>query len=163
MDNPYCNTTQFAQLYDSRVINELSDDTGSATVTPSATTIQFWLDVAASELESLLANRWALPLASVPLILTKLVGIMAIKTGYGHRTDLPKGLTADLEWCEDFLEGLRTGTRSLAGIDRNGVPRLEATASKSGKSRFDNLPLQDQSGNTISSVQGGVALDLPGD
>jgi phage gp36-like protein len=163
MANPYCTFAQLAQIYDPRLINELTDDSGLATITPVQTTAQLWLDIAASELESLLAARWALPLLGpIPLILTKLVAIMAVKSAFAHRTEIPDGVARDIEWCDKFLEDLRLGTRSIPGIDRNNSPSLLATPSTSGKSRFDNMPLQDQSGNTRTSLQGGCSRDLPG-
>jgi phage gp36-like protein len=150
--NPYCSIAQIQALYDARAVVELSSDDGSEAQVDD--TVQLCLDVAASDLESVLANRYPLPLPTVPLVLTGKVAALAMKKLYGRRSDIPKGTAADIQSAEDWMQLLIAGRVSIPFIDRQG-PTLSYSGAKDGSSRFDRLPLQDQSGCGTDSVSGG--------
>jgi phage gp36-like protein len=100
-------------------------------------------------------NRYPLPLppGKVPLTLTGKVAALAMAKLYGRRSDIPKGTAADIQAAQQWLQDLTAGRVSVPGIERVG-PVLTHSGTKDGSSRFDHLPLQDNSGNTRDSTQG---------
>lgn len=153
MSNPYLTVAQFNLLYDVRTSTELSDDTGAGTGNDAAT--QLIVDLAASEVDTLLQGRYGLPLvpATIPAVLTKITAVKAIRSLFARRADLPKGLQGDLDWAAKWEEDFIAGKVNLPGISRDGaVPAMPISAAADGSSRFDNLPLQDNSGNTPTSA-----------
>jgi len=150
--NQYCSITQLKMLYDLRTVIELSDDT--ATNTEQDTTLQFVLDVAASDLDSVFTNRFPIPLPTVPLVVTGKCAALAMKRLFSRRSDIPKGIQADIDAADRWIEQIIAGRVNIPGIDRN-APTLSYSGAKDGSSRFDHLPLQDNSGNTSDSVSGG--------
>ena len=155
MANPYCSITQLRQLFDSRTVDALSSDDGSGS--QQASTLQLLLDTEASELESYLNGRYGLPLAQVPPVLTKVVGSMVMRSSFMRRSDVPKGAQAAIEWVDKWLENFIAGRVNLPRMMRTGaIPTISHSGALDGSSRFDNMPLQDQSGGGISSrVDGG--------
>lgn len=151
MSNTYCNVSQLLDLFDQRSIAELTNDSGQGV--RNDTRVQNLLDMKASELEATLANRWPLPLPTVPLVLRMWVGLSTVVRFYGRRADRPKGLDADAEWCKDFLRQLRDGEVNLPGVSRNDQPQLLDSESFTGRSRFSYVPYFDR-GPTGTSADG---------
>lgn len=162
MANPYCTIAQLAMFFDSRVINALSSDDGSGV--QDSTTLQLLLDSAASEFESMLTNRYALPMTTVSLFCTQIVASLAIRLAYGRRSDVPKGVQMAVDWVTKWQENFIAGKVSLPGLSRSGaIPTLTHSGAVDGSSRFDRLPWMDQSGiDNTSNVAGGQAGALDG-
>lgn len=150
--NSYCTASQLSYLYDLRILTELSAD-GSEIL--DMTRVDFCLDTAASEVDGALYGRYTLPMTNPPLLLTKLTAAIAMRALFGRRNDLPKGLQADVEWAQKWIDDMRRGLVAVPGVERMAGPVLSYSGAKDGSSRFDNLPLMDQSGNTPTSVSGG--------
>ncbi len=112
----YCSIAQLGSFVDTRTLTQLSGDDNS--VTANNANLQTLLDAAASELDSHLAGRIAMPLASVPPMLTRWVAIKTIDRLYGRRVDRPKSLAADLQWCDDWIADFEAGRISLPGVSR---------------------------------------------
>jgi phage gp36-like protein len=161
MANAYCNISQLEQLYDIRVVIDTSDDSASNNL--NASNVNLCLDIAASKLEAVLYNRYPLPLPSVPPVLTGHVAALAMQRLYARRSDLPKGIKADIDEAQQFLKDLTMGLVGIPGVDRSGAPVLAASGTKDGSSRFDNLAGLDQSGSTSQdNVAKGKAGRLSG-
>jgi len=138
MANNYCTLAQLTALYDNRLSGQLSNDVG--TRTPNSDNLQLLLDTAASELDSALAGRWALPLPVVDAILTRWVATRALKFLYQRRSDTPQGVKADLEWSDRWIDMLMDGRVVLPGSPRALTIMLDSSWTDKGTSQFDNLP-----------------------
>lgn len=114
--NAYCDLVQFRLAYDTRSISETSDDLAAASQDDE--TVQFNLDTAASELDSVLTGKYGLPLPTVPHFLTHLVATLAIRNMYGRRMALPEGLKPAIDRAEKWLENITLGKVGIPGVDR---------------------------------------------
>lgn len=135
MANPYCTPDQLLAMYDRRVMLQLSGDDNNREGQPQ--NIQTLLDMQASELESYLSGMYALPLASVPLVLSKWVAATTAGRLYGRRTDIPKQVEADLAWADAWVKGLQEGRIAIPNIARATQPALQDSDFVDGRSRFD--------------------------
>jgi phage gp36-like protein len=134
MSNAYATIDQLFALYDRRTMLQLSgDDNQHEGQTSNVQTI---LDMEASELESSL-GAWTLPLASVPLVLTKWVCCRAAWRLFARRSDVPAGIKADKEWSDKFIVDLRQGRVTLNNLPRAVQPTLQDSDFMDGRSRFD--------------------------
>lgn len=137
MSNAYCTPSQLFALYDERTLGMLSNDDNTRAANTSR--VQTILDIQASELESHLAGRYALPLAIVPAVLTKWVAAKAASQLFGRRSDKPKGVTLDEQWADNWIKQLKDGDVSLPSVDTDAVPRLVDSDFTDGRSRFDRV------------------------
>lgn len=136
MANPYCTVQQFLAFYDRRAMLQLSGDDNLQDGQPS--TIQFLLDVQASELESGL-GAYTLPItiSPVPLILTKWVAATTAPRLFARRTDAPKQVEADLEWAKNWMDALQKFAVNIPGLARGVQPKLQDSNFVDGRSAFD--------------------------
>jgi phage gp36-like protein len=153
MSNAYCTSAQFFTFYDIRLFSQLSNDSNSRNA--NQTTIQFLLDVQASELESYLAGRFALPLPSVPMVLTKWVAASTADRLFARRSDQPEKVKADAEWADKWIKELVSTRVSLPNIERAVGPELGASNFADGRSQFDNIKNFDRPASE-SSTSGGA-------
>ena len=116
MANAYCSITQFGWFFDVRQAGMLANDTASAI--PDNATLQAMLDSGASELDSHLAGRVALPITSPPLILARLTAAMTVQALYLRRTDVPKGAKALIDWMTDWIKLFDSGKVSIPANPR---------------------------------------------
>lgn len=137
MANDFCTIAEFFQLADARQMKQLSGDANSPA--GEAANSQAILDMAASTVESYLANRVALPLATVPPVLRLLVTRLAEGMHYARRADKPKAVEAGEKWATDWLAKFAQGEVSLPGAPAKQVPALIDSAYRDGRSRFDNI------------------------
>lgn len=133
-ENVYCTKAQFALLYDVRTMHQLSQDDGTGEAF-GVGSLELMLDLAASELEAVLAGRFALPLVSVPKILTRWVAVKAAERFYQRRVGSPDKLADDVKWADEWLELLRLGKVGLPGNVRAQAPQLTSSESLRGVSR----------------------------
>lgn len=141
-------------LYDSRVLAELSNDTDSAT--EDSTTLQFVLDVGASEVETELTGRISLPPGTVDLILTRLVAAKAVSGAYMRRGNLPDAVKLEYQWMEDWFEKFRNRLVKLPSAAWAAQPQLYSSGSKDGTSRFDPGAAFFDRGPTATETSRGV-------
>lgn len=116
MANAYLTITQLRSYYDTRQLAQLSNDKGGKD--SDETTLQLLCDTAASELESHLSARITLPLATVPLVLTRWCAARVADMIWGRRNDRPKQVDADKAWADDWLEKWDSGLVSI-GVARD--------------------------------------------
>lgn len=74
--NPYITTAQFQAMYDIRVTATLSNDQNSNSV--AIATVQFMLDMQASELDSFLNGRFTLPITPPQIPASGIIALTAI-------------------------------------------------------------------------------------
>lgn len=110
----------------------LSNDDNSRD--PVADTLQAHLDDAASELDTHLGTWLELPLTVSPLpaVLTRIVAVKAVGYLFMRRADKPKGLQAELEWTDKWLEQFDIGQILLPGTQRR-VTSITYTTSKAAR------------------------------
>jgi phage gp36-like protein len=137
MANAYANLAQFDLYADVRTTGMLSNDSKGRS--PNDAVRQQALDMQASELESYLDGRYALPLATVPMVLTKWVLATAYKVLYGRRGQAPPQIKADVEWAEAWTEKLVEGKVNVPGLSRQTDAALDSSDYVDGRSRFDHL------------------------
>lgn len=152
MANDYCTIAQFQMIYDSRVMDELSNDTDSTV--GNDTNIQFLLDLAASELDSILSGRYTLPLTTVDLVLTKFVAVKAVERMYARRNDLPEAVKQDIEWANQWIQDLKDRKINLPNVTRANAPNLYSSNYKDGRSQFDHVPFLDKPPTSTSTSKG---------
>lgn len=139
--NSYCTIAQLGTYYDTRLIGELSDDTGSNQVIDVI--VQMCLDTGASKLDSVLNNRWALPAVlpngNAPLILTQTVAALSMWFLFRRRQRVPPTfIQSDIMDSQAFLRDLVSMDASIPGLSRYGSqPALIASGSFTGASKFD--------------------------
>ena len=138
MSNSYCEIDQFYMLYDQRVLEELSNDDDERAL--QATNVQFLLDTAASELESQLQGKYALPVVDTngetPYVLIRWVAVKAMQMLFGRRNSRPKAMEQDVAWADDWIERVNSRIISIPLTARSAVPALTHSESKTGASRF---------------------------
>jgi len=116
MSNSYCTIASLANYCDERTSGMLSNDDGKRD--PQVSRLNALLDASASELESHLATRATLPLATIPKVLEMWVARRAVVEFYGRRADKPKVADDWRKWCDDFITGWDSGAITLVGISR---------------------------------------------
>lgn len=120
MANAYCTLAQLEWLVDTRATAQISNDSNSNQANQS--NLQALLDIAASDLVTVLTGRVALPLTSVPPILTRWVGAKAAELIYGRRGDLPKQVKTAVEWADQWAKDFIAGKVTIG--DRLGPDAL---------------------------------------
>lgn len=152
MANSFCTLAQLYAVYDYRTLSQLSNDNNQREAVE--TRIQTIMDMQASELESMLAGRFALPLSVVPLVLTKWVAVTTAARMFARRADAPKGFDRDLKWADDFMKNLMDGQFQLNGVDRAKGPALHYSEYTDGRSRFDQVANFDRPPSDTSTSRG---------
>lgn len=135
MANNYLTVPQFTQMHDVRELLDLSGDENSHD--GNLDNIQLLLDQSASELDSYLDGRVALPLTSPPAICGKIVGALTKQSMFGRRADLPAGVKAEIDWAQDWLTKFTKGIVKLPSVTPAQIPTLQDSDYTDGRSRFD--------------------------
>jgi|SRR6185437_8034791 len=124
--NAYCTVDQVMLMYDLRTVLDLSGDDNRHE--GQAPTLQFLLDMQASELDSVIQGRYgSVPLAGeLPLILTKWVGVTGCRRFFARRNDEPPQLKSDAEWADQWMEALMDNKIGIPGVARVALPNRVA-------------------------------------
>lgn len=145
MSNSYCTIAQMINLADVRTLNAICSDTGvqgnvSDSSDAAAIKLQQCLDIAASEVDSYLYGRVAIPPVPVPPLLIRLVVAKTWELLYGRRNDMPEKLKAEADWASDWLDKFRLRKVSIPSVAFAQTPVLSRSLTLDGTSQFDDLP-----------------------
>ena len=146
MANAYCTIAQMLNYFDVRVINGLCSDAGvqgdvETASDSAALRLQEMLDAAASEVESYLYGRIALPItATIPILLRRLVVGKTAEMIYMRRADSPEAFKGMADWANDWLDKFRLRKVTLPSIDFSEKPVLSRSLHLDNDSEFDDLP-----------------------
>ena len=157
MSNAYITIAQFESYFDVRQVAQLSGDSNSRVAVDSV--IQDLLDTAASEVESALTGRYALPVldstGAVPLVLRKAVAMFAVYNHYLRRGSVPDGIRAEVEAIRAWLQKVIDREVGIPGVGRSNMPRLVASEYTDGRSRYDSGAAFFDRGPSSTSTSGG--------
>ena len=157
MSNAYISIAQFESYFDSRQISQLSGDSNSRVAVESV--IQDLLDAAASEVDSALTGRFALPVldstGNAPLVIRRAVAMIAVYNHYLRRGSVPDGIRAEVENIRAWLQKVIDREVGIPGVGRSNMPRLVASEYTDGRSRFDSGARDFDRGPSSTSTSGG--------
>lgn len=123
MANNYCTVDQVMQMFDLRTILQLSSDANQRA--GELQVVQAMLDMQASELDGVLQGRYgSVPLSgTIPLVITKWVGVTAMRRFFARRNDEPKQVSSDAIWADEWIKALMENRIGLPGVSRTAIPQ----------------------------------------
>ncbi len=139
MTTPYCTLAQLENFYDVRQLGQLSNDANSRTAENDK--LQALLDAAGDEVDSYLTGQYTVPVTNstggVPPIITRATAMLAVFSAYMRRGSIPDAIQAEADRIRKWLKDVSTRAQGIPDVGRVNVPRLVASESADGTSRFD--------------------------
>lgn len=77
--------------------------------------------------------------SSMPLILTKLVGVGAVRRMFARRGDLPPAIQADIEWADSWIAKFIATLVQIPGVPPAVTPMLIDSNFVDGRSQWDHF------------------------
>jgi phage gp36-like protein len=146
MSNVYCTYAQLSNYYDVRTLTQLSADDDSGNL--DQTLMESILDTAASELDSVLQNRYQQIVngtTAPPLILTRWVAAKAMGMALLRRNKESASVQADVEWADKFANDLVSRKINLNMARTNAPATVMESSGEPTHGRFDDLRNFDRS------------------
>lgn len=113
----YCTLTDLEKLVPEDELVQLTDDAGAGTV--DAGVVAAAIEDADEEVDAFLAVRYSLPLATVPALVRRISGSLAICQLYSRRSHLklPESWKDKCDRARRLLETIAKGTLALGAPD----------------------------------------------
>jgi phage gp36-like protein len=125
----YCTEANLITQYGIDELIQLTDRTDSGLV--DSAVVSAALDAADAEIDSYLAVRYTLPLATVPAVVVQLAGVIARYRLHDDR-EIPV-VRKNYEDAVDSLKRLAKGSMVLIGAGSNAAPALGQSATPSSR------------------------------